>query len=133
MSGRGRIRIMCARPGLWLIAWGLFLFPASTLALEQATRLLTGHTNDVLAVAFSPTAVSSPPPAPIKPFDSGNPIPAAISACCATTWERCTPSPFPRTARFLPQAAPIRQFASGRFHPAGSGWPSPPPLALSVR
>ena len=54
MSGKGRIRIMRTRPCLWLTAWGLFLFPASGLALEQAPRLLTGHTNDVLAVAFSP-------------------------------------------------------------------------------
>ena len=57
MSGKGRIRIMRARPCLWLTAWGLFLFSfacTSGLALEQAPRLLTGHTNDVLAVAFSP-------------------------------------------------------------------------------
>ena len=54
MSGRGHIRIMCTRPCLWMTAWGLFLFPVSAFALEQATHLLTGHTNDVLAVAFSP-------------------------------------------------------------------------------
>jgi WD40 repeat protein len=36
-----------------LTAWGLLLLP-SAFALEQATRLLAGHTSEVLAVAFSP-------------------------------------------------------------------------------
>jgi hypothetical protein len=45
---------MCARPPLWLTAWGLLLLPAPAFALDQATRLLAGHSNDVLAVAFSP-------------------------------------------------------------------------------
>jgi uncharacterized caspase-like protein/Tol biopolymer transport system component len=37
-----------------LLVIGLVTLPAIGLALEQATRVLIGHTNDVLAVTFSP-------------------------------------------------------------------------------
>jgi WD40 repeat protein len=37
-----------------LLVTGLITLPAIGLALEQATRVLIGHTNDVLAVTFSP-------------------------------------------------------------------------------
>lgn len=33
---------------------GSFLCTAPSFALEQTTRLLTGHTNEILAIAFSP-------------------------------------------------------------------------------
>ncbi|HJT21174.1 MAG TPA: caspase family protein, partial [Nitrospira sp.] len=54
MSGSGRVRIMYRRIGAGLLAWWLFWLPLSSSALEQATRLLSGHTNEILAVAFSP-------------------------------------------------------------------------------
>lgn len=54
MSGRSLIRIMCRRICTGLLTCGLVYFPVTSSALEEATRLLTGHTNEILAVAFSP-------------------------------------------------------------------------------
>ena len=54
MSGAGSIRIMRHWLFAGLLAGTLVALPILSLALEQATRLLNGHTNDVLAVTFSP-------------------------------------------------------------------------------
>ncbi|MDF0644424.1 MAG: caspase family protein [Nitrospira sp.] len=54
MSGQGNIRIMCRYFFAGLLICGLVGFPLVSQALEQVTRLLNGHSNEVLAVAFSP-------------------------------------------------------------------------------
>lgn len=54
MSGRGKIRVMCRHIRAGLLTCGLVGFPFVSSALEQTTRLLNGHSNEVLAVAFSP-------------------------------------------------------------------------------
>ncbi|BCA53225.1 hypothetical protein W02_03650 [Nitrospira sp. KM1] len=54
MSGELLIRVMCRTGGIGLSVFIFCFFPYSALALEQATRLLSGHTNEVLAVTFSP-------------------------------------------------------------------------------
>ena len=101
MSGKGRIRIMRARPCLWLTAWD------SSFSLHLAWRLSRRLAcSPVTPTMFLPspsrrTAVWSRPPAPIKPFDSGKPTPDAISAYYATTWGRCTPSPSSPDGAFL--------------------------------
>jgi Tol biopolymer transport system component len=54
MGGGGLVRIMCRNICVGLLTCGLAGLPAASYAVEQSTRLLAGHTNDVLAVAFSP-------------------------------------------------------------------------------
>ncbi len=54
MSGMSRIRIMNRWLFAGLLAGTLLVSPELGFALEQATRILNGHTNEVLAVAFSP-------------------------------------------------------------------------------
>lgn len=54
MNGGCHIRIMCRRICIGVFTCGIVCLPVTSSALEQATRLLTGHTNEVLAVAFSP-------------------------------------------------------------------------------
>ena len=48
------IRRRCSLTILLLLLAGFFTLPAIGLTLEQATRVLIGHTNEVLAVTFSP-------------------------------------------------------------------------------
>lgn len=54
MTGSGRSYVVTAWSFLTVLSSALLLIPAIILAAEQATRLLAGHTNDILAVAFSP-------------------------------------------------------------------------------
>lgn len=54
MNGGGRIRAMCRIIRTGLLVCGLASLPLASSALEQSTRLLAGHSNEVLAVAFSP-------------------------------------------------------------------------------
>ena len=54
MTGRGQNPVMVKRLSMTLFLGALLCIPAVAPALEQATRLLTGHTNEILAVAFSP-------------------------------------------------------------------------------
>src|SRR5262245_53692253 len=54
MSGRRQFRIVFWMFYAGLLVSSLVTFSVSASALEQSTHLLTGHTNEVLAVAFSP-------------------------------------------------------------------------------
>lgn len=54
MSGPTRLRTLSSRTYVWILIIGLVFFPVAAPALEQTTRLLAGHSNEVLAVAFSP-------------------------------------------------------------------------------
>lgn len=54
MSGEDRIRIMYRTIWIVLIAAVFTGLPVISPAREEATRLLTGHSNEILAVAFSP-------------------------------------------------------------------------------
>ncbi|MCE9535871.1 MAG: WD40 domain-containing protein, partial [Nitrospirae bacterium] len=55
MAGQFRNRGIDRCPVLIiLLLVGLIMLPAIGLALEQATRVLIGHTNEVLTVIFSP-------------------------------------------------------------------------------
>ncbi len=54
MSGIDRIRIVLRQIFIGLLASCMLSWPALSLALEQAPRLISGHINEVLAVAFSP-------------------------------------------------------------------------------
>ncbi|HEY6085835.1 MAG TPA: caspase family protein [Nitrospira sp.] len=54
MRGNGRARIMRWILCAFVVGFSFLSLPSVSRALEQVTRLLSGHTNEVLAVAFSP-------------------------------------------------------------------------------
>ena len=54
MSGQDRIRIMYRTIWIGLLAAAITGLPVISLAREETTRLLAGHSNEILAVAFSP-------------------------------------------------------------------------------
>ena len=54
MSGQGRNRILYQSIWTGFLVFGLACLPVTSLAFEQATRLLAGHSNEILAVTFSP-------------------------------------------------------------------------------
>ena len=60
-------------------------FPILASPTETSPRLLTGHTSDILSIAYSPNGHVLATPAPIRPFGSGIRKAAGTFRCFAGT------------------------------------------------